>query len=287
MPTETYEFAYLVEPIGASGNWRINAAGTSTTGGVSFTDADNTMTAGDTFTYNGDTYSFSGTGSSPTGFFATTGGNTFFFSHTAVAAGANVGAIDAGGSELITCFTAGTLIETDHGGVPVERLKPGDLVRTASGALRPVKWLGEQRIRLRFMSRDRALPVRIAAGALGGGLPRRDLVVSPGHAVLVDGVLCNAAALLDGSTITRAAMAADFSYYHVELDSHDLLISEGAASESYLCTMDRNMFDNVGDYEARFGADTAPAMPLPLPRATTQPQLPQSVKDRLFKRRAA
>ena len=100
-------------------------------------------------------------------------------------------------------------------------------------------------------------------------------------------MLCNAAALINGATITRAEQAADFTYYHVELDSHDLLVSEGVPSESYLCTMDRNMFHNAGAYEEHFGADTMPSMPMPLPRATVRTQLPQSVKARLFARRAA
>jgi hypothetical protein len=287
MPTETYEFVYAVVPIGASGNFKINATGTSTSGGVTFSDADNTMTAGNTFTYNSTTYTFSGSGGSTTGFFATSGGTTYFFSHSAIAANTNVGAINASGSELITCFTAGTLIMTERGEVPVEQLKAGDMVRTASGELRPVKWLGVQPISLMFMSRDRSMPVRIAAGALGAMQPARDLVVSPGHAVLVDGVLCNASALINGTTITRAVQDANFSYYHVELDSHDLLISEGLASESYLCTMDRNMYANAKDYERAHGADTAPSMPMALPRATVQSQLPQTVRSRLFNRRAA
>ena len=258
MPSELYEFVYAVEPIGQSGNWRINPAGTSTTGNVTFTDADNTMTAGDTFTYNATSYTFSGTGGSPVGYFATSGGTTYFFSHTAIGGSTNIGAINTAGSEVITCFTAGTLILCEHGEVPVENLKAGDLVRTAAGALRSIKWIGEQRISLLFISRDRSLPVKVKAGALGDNRPSRDLVVSPGHAILVDGVLCNAAALINGTTIVRAEQAADFTYYHVELDSHDLLVSEGVASESYLCTLDRNMFHNAGTYEQRFGADMMP-----------------------------
>lgn len=287
MPSELYEFVYVVQPIGASGNWRINPAGTSTSGNVTFTDPDNTLTAGDTFTYNATSYTFNGSGGSPTGFFATSGGTTYFYSHTAIAGSTNIGAINTAGSEVITCFTAGTLILGEHGEVPVESLKAGDLVRTASGALRPVKWIGEQRISLRFISRHRSLPVKVKARALGENSPARDLVVSPGHAILVDGVLCNAAALINGTTIVRAEQTADFTYYHVELDSHDLLVSEGIASESYLCTMDRNMFHNARAYEERFGADPMPAMPMALPRATVRSQLPQSVKALLFGRQAA
>lgn len=287
MASELFEFVYALNAVGGSGNFKINAAGASTSGNVNFTDPDNTMSAGDTFTYSGTSYSFSGTGGPSGGFFATSGGTTYYFSHTTVAANTNVGSVNAAGTEVVTCFTVGTLIATERGDVPVEDLKAGDMVRTASGALRPVKWLGVQPVSLMFMSRDRSMPVRISAGALGENQPARDLVVSPGHGVLVDGVLCNASALINGTTIVRDDRDESFSYYHVELDSHDLLISEGIASESYLCTMDRNMFSNVEDYAAAHGADTAPAMPMPLPRATVQSQLPQAVRDRLFKRQAA
>ena len=288
MPTEAFEYVYLLDPVGASGNFKINAAGAFTSGGVTFSDADNTMQAGDTFTYGGGgPYTFLGTGGPSGGYFASFGGNTYYFSHTPVAANTNIGAIDPAGTEVVTCFTAGTLITTADGDVPVEQLKTGDLVRTASGDVRPVKWVGIQPVSLHFASRERTMPVLIKAGALGENLPKRDLIVSPGHAMLIDGVLCNASALINGTTIVRHDPGADFNYYHVELDSHDLLISEGAPSESYLCTMDRNKFSNVAEYEATFGADRTPAMPMDLPRATVPSQLPQSVRDRLMVRRAA
>jgi hypothetical protein len=287
MPTESFEYVYLLVPVGASGNYKINDAGAFTSSGVTFSDADNTMVAGDQFTYGGSTFTFSGTGGPTGGFFATRGTSTYYFSHTQIAGGTNIGSVNTSGTELITCFTAGTWIDTERGHVPVEHLKAGDMVRTASGEFRPVKWVGIQRISMHFAVRERAMPVRIRAGALGDNLPTRDLTVSPGHAIFIDGVLCNAAALVNGTTIVRHDPGADFDYYHVELDNHDLLISEGVASESYLCTLDRNKFSNAAEYRAAFGDAERPVMPMPLPRATVPAQLPQSVRERILGKRAA
>ncbi|MCG6903851.1 MAG: Hint domain-containing protein, partial [Rhodobacter sp.] len=75
------------------------------------------------------------------------------------------------------CFGPGTAIATPTGETAVEALKIGDLVTTASGKSVPVKWIGHQaRDHLSLMAAS-AEPVRIAANALGNGLPRRDLVV--------------------------------------------------------------------------------------------------------------
>ena len=78
------------------------------------------------------------------------------------------------------CFATGTLIRTDRGDVEVERLAVGDLVVTASGAHRPIRWLGHRTIGCRsHPSAADILPIRIAAHAFGSNCPIRDLFVSP------------------------------------------------------------------------------------------------------------
>lgn len=279
MPTETFQFVYSVNPIGASGNWRINATGTSTSGGVTFSDPDNTMQAGNTFSYNSGTYSFSGTGTSG-GFFATSGGTTYYFSHSSIAASSNIGSINTSGTELVTCFLAGTAIATPDGDRAIETLAPGDGILAADGRVLKVKFVSQQTISPLFNSAPRARPVRIARGALGENRPARDLLVSPGHAIFMDGILVRAGALVNGTTITQAAMEKSFVYYNIECDDQELIVAEGLACESFLDEAPRRVFDNYGDYLARYG-EGSEMKALDLPLATTARHLPDLVAERL------
>ena len=142
------------------------------------------------------------------------------------------------------CFVAGTRLATPAGERMVERLAAGDLVLTASGAVRAVRWIGRRRI---VRPRGDDAPVRLAAGALAEGVPSRDLQVSGDHAFWfadAGGVLVEAKHLVNGRTIRRVPNRAAVTYVHVELDRHDVLLAEGAAAESYLDTGNRTGFDN-------------------------------------------
>jgi hypothetical protein len=155
----------------------------------------------------------------------------------------------SGGTEILAaapCFAAGARIRTAHGETAVEELRCGDAVRLASGALAPVQWLGHLRIDCRRHPAPREVwPVRIAAGAFGDGMPRRDLRLSPDHAVYVDGVLIPIRYLVNGTTIAQEA-ADEVGYWHVELDRHDVILAEGLPCESYLDTGNRGAFANGG-----------------------------------------
>jgi probable HAF family extracellular repeat protein len=134
------------------------------------------------------------------------------------------------------CYLRGTRILTPNGEVPVEDLRIGDLVVTRQGGFRAVKWIGRQSCDARFVARDKArLPVRIRAGALGEGLPARDLYVSPGHSMLVDGTLLLASTLVNGVTITHECPEAmtQIDYFQPELEGHDCILAEGAWSETF------------------------------------------------------
>jgi hypothetical protein len=138
---------------------------------------------------------------------------------------------------------------TNWGEIEVEKLAVGDLVATASGAFRPIRWLGSRRLDCRRHPRPRdVMPIRIAAHAFATGKPARDLYLSPAHAIcvsVIDEVLIPAAALVNGSTVQQVETDA-VAYWHVELDSHDVLIADNLAAESYIDMGNRSFFAESG-----------------------------------------
>jgi hypothetical protein len=161
------------------------------------------------------------------------------------------------------CYCPGTLISTAHGATPIECLAIGDQVKTISGALLAIRWIGRRAYAAAFARRNEKLwPVHIRAGALADHVPARDLFVSPNHALFLDGVLVDAGLLVNGVTITKAAPAAELAYYNIELDSHDVVFAEGAPAETFLDRDCRNMFQNAAEYDALYPEaepDPAPA----------------------------
>ena len=147
----------------------------------------------------------------------------------------------------LACFAAGTAILTAHGERAVERLRVGDLLPCLAGdRLARVVWLGHRDIDCaRHPHPARVWPVRIAAGAFGPGQPRRDLLLSPDHAVLIRDaggqLLVPARLLVNGATVTRHPVGR-ITYWHVELDRHDGILAEGLACETYLDTGNRAAF---------------------------------------------
>ncbi|MCB8883771.1 Hint domain-containing protein [Acidisoma cellulosilytica] len=140
------------------------------------------------------------------------------------------------------CFASGTGIRTARGDIAVEDLAIGDLIVTVSGVLRPVKWLGSRNVDCAHHGRPAAVyPVRVQAGAFGLGVPTRDLFLSPDHALYTEDVLIPVKHLINGKTIAQTT-ADSVTYFHVELDAHDVLLAEGLACESYLDTGDRTSF---------------------------------------------
>ncbi|NHN91855.1 Hint domain-containing protein [Acetobacter sicerae] len=162
---------------------------------------------------------------------------------------------DTDGSTLIDygtpapCYCPGTLIATAEGETPVEALEIGDLVRTASGALRPIRWIGRRAYDGVFARGNPDLiPVTFEKGSLGHNLPKRALTVSPLHAMFVEGYLIPAHCLVNGGSIHYGSIGERVEYIHVELESHDLLLAEGAPSESFVDDGSRGMFHNAGTF---------------------------------------
>lgn len=145
------------------------------------------------------------------------------------------------------CFARGTLIATARGDVAVEDLQVGDEVYSSSG-LRPVKWIGSTKLRCADAPwADSIAPVTISADAMGAGVPKRNITLSPGHGVgfhLVGDVVVPAGLLVNETTITRS-FPEWVEYWHVELDQHALISAQGLLTESYLETDNRAEFQNV------------------------------------------
>ncbi len=159
---------------------------------------------------------------------------------------------NGGGTDItVAGFAAGTRIATEGGMQPVETLREGDVVRTLGrGGRRRVIWLGHRRIDCRRHPVPAAVwPVRVQAGAFGGGRPIRDLYLSPDHALLIDGVLIPIRHLVNGRTIVQQACDA-ITYWHVELAEHDVVFAEGVAAESYLDTGNRGVFGSETSWQA-------------------------------------
>lgn len=146
----------------------------------------------------------------------------------------------------VNCFTAGTCILTKRGEIAVENLTTNDQIILQDGSTAPITWIGQRRVNIADHPRpDTVCPVLIKAGALSDAIPHRDLLLSPDHAIMLNGHLIPAKALINGSTI-RQIRREGITYYHIELPEHAVLFAEGVAAESYLDTGNRSAFENVG-----------------------------------------
>jgi len=148
----------------------------------------------------------------------------------------------------VVCFLRGTRITTSEGERAVETLTIGDMVATRlndATVFKPIKWIGWRRIDPTAHPNLAAIaPVLIQRGALADDVPHRDLLVSPDHAILIDGKLICARQLINGATIRQAKTLAAIEYFHIELETHAILMAEGLFTESYLDTGNRGFFAN-------------------------------------------
>lgn len=190
------------------------------------------------------------------------------------------------GGPLQVCFMPGTMIATPTGERAVETLRIGDLVTAVDGRAVAVRWIGRQTVAPRFADELR-LPIRIRAGALGENVPARDLLLSPDHALFVDGILAHAGALVNGSSIVRERhVPAVFTYYHLEAEEHALILAEQAPAETFIDNVERQRFDNYAEFAALYPDGVAIAE-LQYPRAKAYRQVPVAIRQRLANRAGA
>ncbi|MGC1428140.1 MAG: Hint domain-containing protein [Albidovulum sp.] len=199
--------------------------------------------------------SFTDTSGNPhveTFYFFNTGGNWYFIPGpgSEFTVGATFGSYQSHTStptpySSITCFVRGTLIETENGPVPVEQLQAGEKVLAADGEFKTLRLAMSRKIPAHEVAYNLKLaPVRIMAGALGNGMPKRDLLVSRQHRMLVSSNVCERmfgqrealVAAIRLTELTGVFIEADHGaveYFHLLFDCHEVIFAEGTPSESF------------------------------------------------------
>ena len=149
------------------------------------------------------------------------------------------------------CFLKGTRIRTADGDRRIEDLAVGDLLPGLFGGIRPIQWIA----RYSFKRPDQTkawvgdvLPVLVARSALGPDVPHADLCITRGHALLIDGLLVPVCNLINGRTVAvyDAGDLDELEYFHVKLQTHDVIYAEGAPCET-LVYVDENAV-NFAEY---------------------------------------
>ncbi|MBR0648750.1 Hint domain-containing protein [Roseomonas terrae] len=180
------------------------------------------------------------------GYIGNQGGTYYYFSNTPISAN-DVVPVDPGDFDVV-CFLEGTMIATPDGEVPVQTLRSGDLVLTLQHGqvrVRPLIWVGRMEVAVpRGPAGRHGTPITFLPGSLGDGMPCRGLRVSPAHGILIDNALVPAGLLVNGETILQDTVQPSVTYFHLELEKHGLLLSDGAWSESYLDDDNRHLFGN-------------------------------------------
>ena len=244
----------------------VNVVGSSTYT-VVFTDDDTTIgdpgDTGETVSFNGGpelSYTFLGIGVSDSGenmavFSVLEGGvetiYTFNMDGGTLANGnTKVLYTDLVDDPVAPCFTAGTLIMTPDGERKVEDLVDGDLVCTHTNGPQPIVRILSRKVSTYELKQNRDLrPIKISKNALGDNIPHTDLVVSPQHRMLIDGwrteylfgeaeALATAVSLKSDQTIRQINSNEDVEYFHIVLEKHELIIANGALTESMLLSLE-------------------------------------------------
>ncbi len=146
--------------------------------------------------------------------------------------------------QLIPCFTPGTAIATPKGEVLAEDLRVGDRIVTRDNGLQPITWIGKKRIDYKQLNAlPTVRPILVKEGAIGDGLPERDMLVSPSHRMLIVSelaqlyfdraeVLVAAKHMLnmDGVEISNQPY---ITYLPIMCENHEIVLSDGTWSESF------------------------------------------------------
>ena len=156
-----------------------------------------------------------------------------------------------------SCLLKGTKISTPSGDRLVQELQIGDEVQTLAGR-KTIKWIGYNKFTKEEGRawQDSVMPIRVGRFAIDDHTPYRDLYLSPLHCVFFNEALIPVMYLINEASIaqgTPSEMSA-LEYYHIELDTHEVIYAEGALVESY-DGWNRDNFSNFIQYERLYGAE--------------------------------
>lgn len=145
---------------------------------------------------------------------------------------------------IVPCFTPGTTIATPRGECPVEELRVGDRVVTRDNGIREIRWIGRRSLSYaELQARPHLRPVLIEKGALGNGLPERDMLVSPNHRMLVasdhtalffeEREILVAAKHIASARGVRSVDVLGVTYIHFMCDRHEVVLANGVWAEAF------------------------------------------------------
>jgi len=146
--------------------------------------------------------------------------------------------------QVVPCFTPGTMIETNEGPVAVEHLAAGMRVLTRDNGYQTIRWVGRRDLSpVEMVLRPQLQPVRIRRDALGPSMPEADMIVSPQHRMLLtgpraellfgEGEVLAAALHMVGTPGVERLSVSSVSYLHLLFDSHEIILANGAWTESF------------------------------------------------------
>ena len=156
-----------------------------------------------------------------------------------------------------SCLLKGTKISTPAGDRLVQDLQIGDEVQTLAGR-KTIKWIGYNKFTKEEGRawQDSVMPIRVARFAIDDHTPHCDLYLSPWHCIFLNQALIPVMYLINEATIAPGAPSdmSAIEYYHIELDTHEVIYAEGALAESFDGS-DREIFSNFMEYERLYGPE--------------------------------
>jgi Hint domain len=130
-------------------------------------------------------------------------------------------------------------------------------VQTLAGR-KTIKWIGYNKFTKEEGRawQDNVMPIHVARFAIDDHTPYRDLYLSPLHCVFFNEALIPVMYLINETSIAQGTPSemSVLEYYHVELDTHEVIYAEGALVESY-DGWNRDNFSNFMQYERLYGAE--------------------------------